>query len=170
MIMPCYQELDCTYDGGFGFLDLVSVVGYGEGLFYAYSNNANHSLVWFFGRDRLLPVSTFTIRGLELHSAPPGMEEVVKKLKNKKDVNNPWAVAWGIKNKEKNALGSGTRKPPIGREPRFDPEKVHSPKSSVKKVAEREQIRSRGGRKVSGVSPRRMPKLDVAEVSRVSKN
>ena len=32
--------------------------------------------------------------------APPGMEKVVKALKKKKDIDNPYAVAWGIYNKK----------------------------------------------------------------------
>lgn len=31
--------------------------------------------------------------------APPGGEKVVKTLKKKKDVKNPWAVAWAMKNR-----------------------------------------------------------------------
>lgn len=31
--------------------------------------------------------------------APPGFEKVVKGLKKNKDVDNPWAVAWSMKNK-----------------------------------------------------------------------
>lgn len=38
--------------------------------------------------------------GLE-EVAPPGMEDVVKKLKKDPDVDNPWAVAWAIYNKNK---------------------------------------------------------------------
>lgn len=34
--------------------------------------------------------------------APPGMEKVVKALKKKGDVENPWAVAWSMYNKKKN--------------------------------------------------------------------
>ena len=33
--------------------------------------------------------------------APPGMENVVKALKKKKDVDNPYAVAWAIHNRKK---------------------------------------------------------------------
>lgn len=32
--------------------------------------------------------------------APPGYEKVVKKLKKNKNVDNPWAVAWAMKNKQ----------------------------------------------------------------------
>jgi hypothetical protein len=33
--------------------------------------------------------------------APPGEEELVKKLKKDPDVDNPWALAWSIHNKKK---------------------------------------------------------------------
>jgi hypothetical protein len=33
--------------------------------------------------------------------APPGMEDTVKKLKDKRDINNPYALAWSIFNKKK---------------------------------------------------------------------
>ena len=33
--------------------------------------------------------------------APPGMEKVVKALKKKKDIDNPYAVAWAMYNKKK---------------------------------------------------------------------
>jgi hypothetical protein len=32
--------------------------------------------------------------------APPGMEDVVKRLKQDKNVKNPWATAWSIYNKK----------------------------------------------------------------------
>jgi hypothetical protein len=31
--------------------------------------------------------------------APPGWEETVKKMKSKKDISNPYALAWSMKNK-----------------------------------------------------------------------
>lgn len=36
-----------------------------------------------------------------LEVAPPGMEKVVKGLKKNKEIDNPWAVAWAIKNKKR---------------------------------------------------------------------
>lgn len=33
--------------------------------------------------------------------APPGKEDVVKALKKEPDIDNPWAVAWSMHNKEK---------------------------------------------------------------------
>lgn len=33
---------------------------------------------------------------------PPGYEKVVRALKKDKNVNNPWAVAWSMKNNRKN--------------------------------------------------------------------
>lgn len=33
--------------------------------------------------------------------APPGMEDTVKKLKKRKGVDNPYALAWSIYNKKK---------------------------------------------------------------------
>lgn len=38
----------------------------------------------------------------EKHVAPPGMEHVVKRLKGKKGVDNPYAVAWSMHDREKN--------------------------------------------------------------------
>ena len=33
--------------------------------------------------------------------APPGKEKMVKALKKRKDIDNPWAVAWAAHNKQK---------------------------------------------------------------------
>ena len=33
--------------------------------------------------------------------APPGKEKLVKALKKNPDIDNPWAVAWSIHNKQK---------------------------------------------------------------------
>lgn len=39
-------------------------------------------------------------RGDELEEVtPPGYEKVVRALKKDKNVDNPWAVAWSMKNK-----------------------------------------------------------------------
>ena len=43
---------------------------------------------------------------------PPGMEKTVKELKKNKDVDNPWAVAWWLKNKEK---GKSAKKTAAGK-------------------------------------------------------
>lgn len=37
--------------------------------------------------------------------APPGMEHVVKRLKQEKGVTNPWAIAWSIYEKKGSACG-----------------------------------------------------------------
>lgn len=36
---------------------------------------------------------------------PPGYERVVKALKKNPDVDNPWAVAWSMKNKKDKQKG-----------------------------------------------------------------
>jgi hypothetical protein len=40
---------------------------------------------------------------------PPGFEKVVKKLKKDKGIDNPWAVAWSMKNKGAKVKGGGTQ-------------------------------------------------------------
>lgn len=43
--------------------------------------------------------------------APPGWEEQVKELKKKEKVDNPWALAWYLKNKRDNVRATGALAP-----------------------------------------------------------
>jgi hypothetical protein len=66
-------------------------------------------------RFRALEVEAYSLRRFQIdrYVAPPGMEHVVKRLKTKKDVGNPYAVAWAMHERDKHtqdrSIGGLTR-------------------------------------------------------------
>jgi len=70
-------------------------------------------------RFRALEVEAYSIRRFQIdrYVAPPGMENVVKRLKSKKGVDNPYAVAWAMHERDKHthdrSIGGLTRIGPL---------------------------------------------------------
>ena len=66
-------------------------------------------------RFRALEVEAYSARGFQIsrYVAPPGMESVVRRLKTKQDVSNPYAIAWSMydhqKHVEDRSIGGLTR-------------------------------------------------------------